>query len=838
LDFGAPDDSGLSPRLLHNGTEIVLSADGTHRVLRETAFDRYTRNGAGWRIEQRTGTVHDLGLTAAGRVAHPDHADRVAEWLVEQSRDVSGNTITYAYRQDAGFAYPQTIGYARYAVRFEYQQRPDVRQDGRYGFGRSQALRCTAIRLVLDPGSSERLLRTWTLGYELSPGSQMSLLTSIAMTAHGAAPDGSLDVARPTATYAYTRFDPTQFVSTLMSADAGLPPPLDEPDVALLTLDDAPLPGILENRNGREYYWPNSGQGTWGAPRPLARAPLAATFARSGLAFVDMDGSGTADLMLAAPDTTPGYFQNAGAAGWGDFVAFPPGARAFPSWSDPSLRLVDADGDGLVDAMAQVTGGLVWWRNQGRAGWSSPMLVPSNVLGDLDLSSPDVYLADMTGDGSADIVRVRSGLVEYWPSLGRARFGPRVAMTSSPRIDHDTPWATTVLVDVDGDGCADLVLLSGQGMTVVQNRNGTSFAPPVALPLGPPPRTGTVRAVNMNGAATAGLVWNAGGSAGATRYAHWHSVADQPAYLLARVDNGAGLGSEISYRSAIEDHRRDRAAGTPWTTNFPFPYLVVAGTSEIDRLSGRRTDVQHLYHEAHFEAGTRQFQGFRRVERVTKGDTSRADTREVFHFLQAQERQPGNGPAHALLNGLLARVETYADDGSALQDRPLVAESSEHDLSVLDTLPDGRQRGFVFATSHRVEDQERTDDVRVEEKTYSYDAVGNVVREQRRGSGTRGGTAVPERVEVREVSYATSATHYLLDRVARTTLRAGDGTLLSEQRVYYDGPDLVGLPLGQAERGLKSREEELVLPADAFAQHYAGMDASALGYSSGTDADG
>ncbi len=304
------------------------------------------------------------------------------------------------------------------------------------------------------------------------------------------------------------------------------------------------------------------------------------------------------------------------------------------------------------------------------------------------------------------------------------------------------------------------------------------------------------------------------------------------------MDNGAGLTSEISYRSAIEDHQRDRAAGTPWTTNFPFPYVVVAGTSETDRLSGRRTDVAHQYHEAHFEAGTRQFQGFRRVERVTRGDTSRADTREVFQFLQAQERQPGNGPAHALLNGLLARVETYADDGAALQDRPLLVESAEHDLSVLDMLPDRRQRGFVFATSHRVEDPERTDDVRVEEKTYTYDAVGNVVREQRRGSGTQGGTAVAERVEVREVSYATSATHYLLDRVARTTLRDGDRTLLSEQRVYYDGPDFVGLPLGQAERGLKSREEELVLPADAFAQQYEGMDATGLGYSSGTDADG
>ncbi len=837
LDFGAPDDEGLSLRVLDGGSEIVQSADGTFRLLRETSFDRYTRIGDGWRIEQRNGIVHDLGLTPAARVAHPDHADRVAEWLVEHSRDTNGNSIDYTYRGESGYAYPRTIAYARYEVRFDYEDRPDIRHDGRYGFSRRQTLRCNRVRLILDPGPGERLVRSWDIGYEVAAGSQVSLLASLAMTSHGSAPDGSLDVGRPAVTFSYSPFDPSKFVSSLMGASAGQPPPLDDDDVALVTLDDAPLPGVLVNRDGHEYYWPNNGDGVWGAPHPLRRAPLATTFARQGLAFVDMDGSGTADLMVAQPDALAGYFQNAGAAGWGDFVAFPRGDRAVPTWSEPSLRLVDADADGLVDAVAQLRGGLVWWRNQGRAGWSRPTLVPAGDLADVDLASPDVYLADMTGDGSPDIVRVRSGLVEYWPSLGRARFGSRVAMAGSPRISRDTPWAATILVDLDGDGCADLVLISGQGISVVQNRNGISFAPPILLPLGPAPIPGTLRALNLTGAATAGLAWNTRGTAG-TRYAQWDNAGATPAYLLSQVDNGIGLVSQIRYRSAIEDYRRDRAAGLTWTTNFPFPYLVVAGTAETDSVSGRHTEVEFRYHEAHFESGTRQFQGFRMTERITKGDSSRADTREVHQFLQAQERLPGNGPGHALLNGLLARVETLADDGTALADRPLLVESCEHDLRVLDTLPDGRQRVFVFATTHRVEDQERSDDVRIEEKAYDYDAVGNVVREQRRGSGRAGGAAVPERVEVRDTQYAVSATHYLLDRISRVTLRAEDGTLLSEQRLYYDGADFVGLPLGHAERGLKSREEELVLAADAFAQHYTGLDQAALGFTSGPDADG
>src|SRR4051812_5260647 len=51
LDFGAPDDDGLVLRLLDGGSEIVPTADGMYRLLRESAFDRYTRTGDGWNIE-------------------------------------------------------------------------------------------------------------------------------------------------------------------------------------------------------------------------------------------------------------------------------------------------------------------------------------------------------------------------------------------------------------------------------------------------------------------------------------------------------------------------------------------------------------------------------------------------------------------------------------------------------------------------------------------------------------------------------------------------------------------------------------------------------------------
>ena len=46
-----------------------------------------------------------------------------------------------------------------------------------------------------------------------------------------------------------------------------------------------------------------------------------------------------------------------------------------------------------------------------------------------------IYLADLSGDGLTDIVRVRNGEVCYWPNLGYGRFGAKVTMDNAPWFD-------------------------------------------------------------------------------------------------------------------------------------------------------------------------------------------------------------------------------------------------------------------------------------------------------------------------------------------------------------------------------------------------------------------
>ncbi|MBC6461716.1 toxin TcdB middle/N-terminal domain-containing protein [Actinomadura sp. HBU206391] len=844
LDFGLPGTQ-VAERFLDGGQELVETPDGSYAAARESAFTRYRRSAAGWLVEERTGVVHECGLTEAGRVADPDHPGRVQEWLVERSIDACGNTIEHEYERDGGLAYPATIRWAAYELRFVYEERPDVRQDARAGFLRTLARRCHRIELFVDPGTeSERCTRTWSLSYEQDPVCGVSLLVAITLTSHGGAADGSQDVTRAPVRLGYAPFDQRAARVSFIEppAAAAAPPTLDAVDTALVTLDRAPLPGVLQVTGGQQWYWPNRGDGRWGRARPVAETPTIGSFGESGVLFADADGSGTADMLVAGVQPVHGYYENGGDDGWARFVAYPRGHAAAPPWSSGTVRLMDVDGDGRVDAIASDTTGFTVWRNGGPDGWSEPLHRPvehaDGPVG-VDFADPLVRLADMNGDGLLDIVRIASGRVEYWPGLGDGRFGARVEMASSPRLRGLTSDpGSVVLVDANGDGCTDLVRVAGNAVDVAINRNGREFSEPARIAPVPGVLPGTLCPANMKGRAGAGLLW-CSLRFGRPAYVQLEFAPDAPPYVLISVDNGSGLRSELTYRSAVEDYLRDADQGVLWATNLPFPLAVVASTREVDAVSGQETVVEYSYHEGHFAPSTRQFQGFRRTERVERGDESRPDTLTVSHFLMDQERAPGHGREHVELNGMLERSEVFALDGTPDENRPYRVEESDYEL---ESLPVARRaarpRAFVIVTAHRTEDRERTDDVRGEERTYEYDAHGNVTRETTRGYGVRDGVEQPERVLVTEVEYATSAVRHLIGLPARIVERDGAGAIVRERRRYYDAPDFAGLPLGEADRGLLVREEQLVLSDSEFTLHYEGMDVEELGYHTGTDADG
>src|SRR6202043_661491 len=110
-------------------------------------------------------------------------------------------------------------------------------------------------------------------------------------------------------------------------------------------------------------------------------------------------------------------------------------------WREPNLRFFDVTGDGRADIVITEDDALTWYPSLAEDGFGTAIRIPTTrdeeegpvaIFADADQA---IFVADMSGDGLADIVRIRNGEVCYWPNLGYGRFGFKITMDNSPWFD-------------------------------------------------------------------------------------------------------------------------------------------------------------------------------------------------------------------------------------------------------------------------------------------------------------------------------------------------------------------------------------------------------------------
>ncbi|MEZ5477857.1 MAG: VCBS repeat-containing protein [Thiolinea sp.] len=229
------------------------------------------------------------------------------------------------------------------------------------------------------------------------------------------------------------------------------------------------------------YFWENLGHGMLDMPKPQSASQPTHSFTDSNVSIGDMGGDGLADLIVNAPPVS-GFYESKPDGNWKSFKRF----ETFPSFdlNDPNIRLVDLTGDGLSDVLVTADNYFIWYQCLGEAGYAELKRIPRTH--DLE-QFPDVYfadpsgrvrLADMTGDGLTDIVLMHDGRIDYWPNLGRGKFGSRITMKGTPRIGFGYDPKRLFLADIDGSGCADLVYVEPHQVRYWFNQSGNGFNDP------------------------------------------------------------------------------------------------------------------------------------------------------------------------------------------------------------------------------------------------------------------------------------------------------------------------------------------------------------------------
>ena len=349
-------------------------------------------------------------------------------------------------------------------------------------------------------GEDSALVRSLDLSYD--NGKTLTYLTSavsVGYMRHDGR-DGYTTKSFPPLEYQYSSLPPDDVLEQLpiQTMDAAslrnVPMGVDGTSYQWADLNGEGLPGILSMQAGNWYYKRNLSTSSAASVRTtdehvsthvkfaemelLSLAPVASPPATIEYRLGDVSGNGKLDFIAYGPGQW-GYFERAGDNSWSSFRPFEGSPNI--DIDATGVALVDLTGDGLADIFIYQDVVYYWYRSMGEEGYRLPAAVtppqdenhgPICAFADFEST---IFLADFSGDGLVDLVRVQNGDVVYWPNSGYGTFGPLVRMGNAPWFDRLDTFRTQRLrlVDIDGSGTTDLLYMGTQGLEIYLNEAGS-----------------------------------------------------------------------------------------------------------------------------------------------------------------------------------------------------------------------------------------------------------------------------------------------------------------------------------------------------------------------------
>ncbi len=386
--------------------------------------------------------------------------------------------------------------------------------------------------------------------------------------------------------------------------------------------------GIFTEQAEGWFYKHNLGTDDQGefrmsAAKIIAPKPSFTGISDGRLQLQDLDANGEKQLVVDTPDIK-GFFQLTDNNEWEGFRSFPQVPNI--ELRDSYVRKMDLNGDGMPELVKTTENDFQWWAGQGKKGYSEAELAsksfdeengPAMVFAE---SLQSIFLADMSGDGLVDIVRIRNGEICYWPNKGYGKFGAKVNMSHAPVFDAPEQFnpAYLYLADISGTGATDILYIGKNKCSAWLNLSGNSWSAVNEIETFPPVQhTAQLAIVDLLGTGTACMVWSSdlpGDTQGSMCYIDLMS-SKKPHVMLKHINN-MGMETTVEYKSSTWFYLKDKQDGKPWITKLPFPVQVVYKSTVEEKITNTKFTTQYSYHHGYYDHAEKEFRGFGRVEQL------------------------------------------------------------------------------------------------------------------------------------------------------------------------------------------------------------------------------
>lgn len=609
-------------------------------------------------------------------------------------------------------------------------------------------------------GWNDYLVRSLDFSYDEHP--HLTYIEQITQTGYIWNTDGTLTSKRSLPPLAFTYRKPgfSRTVKEIAKEQiANDPVGLDNQVYQWTDLYSEGISGILSEQATGWFYKENLGEGNFSPAKQISAKPSLTGISTGTLSIQDLEANGK-KYFVKTDATIKGFFGFDSEEEWEPFTAF----REFPNidLKDPNLKFLDLNGDGRPDILISHELEFIWYAAKGKLGYDCYQSAyktqdeekgPAILFANADKSIL-VAVADMSGDGLADILIIANSNVFYYPNLGFGCFGARVTMQMNGSFDADTDFNPQFvhLADIDGSGTTDIIYTGKNKIQVWFNQSGNSLKDPDEF-FNPFPeiddRT-NISFVDLLGNGTSCLVWSSPLPASASAPLRYIDLMDgKKPHVMEKYVNNLGKEITVNYQSSTQYYLADKAKGKKWITRLPFPVQCVSMMIVEDKISQTRFTNSYTYHHGYYDAIEREFRGFAMVEtqdceeydnyiKTTNGNTTIINNKDLFqplvttktwfhtgaflnrekmfHQLQEEYYQltnilPEINPAADLtaietveycraLKGLPLRQEVYSNEGDAeIQLNPYTVTQHNYDIQMLQ--PKAGQRYAVFLSHEK-----------------------------------------------------------------------------------------------------------------------------------------